>query len=396
MCFLPSTKQNLVNRTPRKNNTALKRLLSNNSTTNFFLKIHIHMKALKSINGFLFMVLMAIIIATITGFNPFVTGLVLFFASFTMPSTGVAMMAVTKEIWTQDIIGKLFKNNEWAARAFNADMYVLMGKVVHIPVAGAPSTIKKNVTVFPVAAVKRADTDVTYNIDTFYSTPRHIEKIEQYELSYDKRQSALGEDQNAIVESAMDSLLFRWAPLVANTVLTDGAARLATISGATGNRKKFTKASLDAIKLLMDAADIPANDRIVVLTAYHYNDFLASLTDAERTDVGRVADLKTGMVGQYLGFTIYMRSTVLRYRGADGAFVVVDEQDDAFVANAIDRAASLVYQAGCVERARGEVDIFENTRNAEYYGDIYSMILRLGGRQRRAAGVYAVVEAITA
>ena len=49
-----------------------------------------------------------------------------------------------------------------------------------------------------------------------------------------------------------------------------------------------------------------------------------------------------------------------------------------------------------MERAKGNVDIFDNQNRAEYYGDIFSMELRLGGRQRRGAGVYAVVEDLVA
>lgn len=313
---------------------------------------------------------------------------------FVKDSPETALMAITKEIWTKDIVDNLFKDNEWAKRAFNADMYVLMGKVVHIPVAGTPSQVKKNLTNFPQTAVKRTDSEITYAIDTFYSLPRHIEKIEEYELAYDKRQSALGEDQAALIETAMDSLLFRWAPAVGNTILTAGDLSTPTLESATGQRRKFTKAAFMTIKKKWDKANISKNGRIALLTSDHYNDFLDSLSDAERTDVGRVADLSTGLIGKFLGIDIYMRSSVLRYRGADGAYVVVDEQDQAYAANAADRAASLFYQENCVERAKGEVQIFENPSQAEYYGDIYSMLLRLGGRQRRSAGVYAVVEAI--
>lgn len=312
--------------------------------------------------------------------------------SYVAPN-GVALMAVTREIWCKDIVENLFKNNEFAARAFNADIYVLMGKVVHIAVAGNPAQVKKNLTEFPQTAVKRTDSEITYAIDTFYSLPRHIEKIEQYELEYDKRQSVLGEDQASLIQTAMDSLLYRWAPTKDNCILTAGNAVAASLTGATGNRKAFTKAALAAIKLQMDKKNIPVQGRIALLTADHYNQFLESLSDAERTDFGRVADLASGVVGRYLGFDVMMRSSVLRYRGADLAnLAVVDEQAEDYAAQAADRGASLVYQQSCVERARGSVEFFDGTSRPEYYGDIYSMTLRLGGRIRRAAGVWAVVE----
>lgn len=347
--------------------------------------------------GSLFMAAaMALILSVVTGWNPTAIFGGLVALSFVPMPSGSLLMAVTKEIWTKDIVNNLFKDNGFAMRAFNADMYVLLGKVVHIAVAGSPSAITKNATSFPVNAVKRTDTDITYAIDTFYSTPRHIEQIEKYELEYDKRQSVLGEDQAAIIDAAMDNMIYLWAPAVANVVLTSGGSTPATASGATGNRKKFDKAEFNQIKKSMDKANIPAAGRVAVLTADHYNDFLNSLTDAERTDVGRVADLATGLIGKYLGFDIYMRSTVLRYRGADAAVAAVDEQASGFAASdkTGDRSASLFYQESCVERALGTVDIFENQRQAEYYGDIVSMELRLGGRIRRTAGVWAAVEAI--
>ncbi len=354
------------------------------------------MKALKSISALLFISLMALAISSVTGFDPVACFGGLVALSFVPMPKGVALMAVTREVWTADIVNNLYKNNEFAQRAFNADMYVLLGKVVHIPVSGAASTIIKNATSFPITAVKRTDTDINYNIDTFYSTPRHIEQIEQYELEYDKRQSVLGEDQAALRQAAIEALLYNWMPAVAKTKYTTGANRTATLSGATGNRKKFHKDEFGSIKLEMDAADISPDGRVAVLTAYHYNDFLASLSDAERTDVGRVADLKTGKVGSYLGFDIYMRSTVGRYRGADGSQVPVDEQASGFAASdkTADRAASLFYHENAVERALGNVDIFDNPRQAEYYGDVISMELRLGGRIRRTEGVWAAVEAV--
>lgn len=354
------------------------------------------MKALKSISALLFTAIMAVALSAASGIDPMWLFIGLLSLSFVPMPKGVALMAVTREIWTKDIVDNLYKNNEFVQRAFNADMYVLAGKVVHIPVAGAASAIVKNATSFPISAVKRTDTDATYNLDTFYSTPRHIEQIEKYELEYDKRQSVLGEDQAALRQAAVEALLYNWSPAVGKCVLTTGGNRTATLSGATGNRKKFDKAEFGTIKLNMDAADISPDGRVAVLTAYHYNDFLASLSDAERADVGRVADLKTGKVGMYLGFEIYMRSTVSRYRGADNAVAPVDEQASGFAASTKtdDRAASLFYQESCVERALGNVDVFDNPRQAEYYGDVISMELRMGGRIRREAGVFAAVEAI--
>lgn len=360
------------------------------------------MKSLKiKPSGLLFIMLLSLVITPLFSVNmndaiyPFA---VLFTFSAILSSgskrSNALLMAVTREIWEADIVNNLYKNNQFALRAFNADLYVLAGKVVHIPVAGAASTVTKNATNFPVSALKRTDTDINYNLDTFYTTPRQIEKIETYELEYDKRQSIIGEDTLAISDAAMDALVYNWLPLVGNTVLTTGNPRSATISGGTANVKTFSKAEFMSVKRLMDAANVSSNGRVALLTAEHYNDFFASLSDPEKVDVGRVADLANGLIGKYLGFEIYMRSTVGRYRGANGAYVKVDEQDAAFAASdkTSDRAASLFYQEIAVERAKGQVEMFDEPVRADYYGAVISFILRLGGRIRRTAGVWAVVE----
>ena len=354
------------------------------------------MKSVKFITALLFAAVMSIVLASVMDANPVYCFAGLLLLSLLPTPKGVMQMALQVEIWEKDIVKNLYKNNKFAQFAFNADMYVLKGKVVHIPVAGAPGQIKKNLAVFPQTALKRTDSDITYAIDTFYLLPRHIEEIEKYEISYDKRQSMVGEDEEFLIQCAMDSLLYRWAPAVAKTILTDGAVVDATLSGATGQRAAFTKQAFHDIFLQWNAARISDNDRYALLTAHHYSQFFNSLSEAEKTDMGRVADLTKGVVGEYMGIKIMRRSEVLRYRGADGAYAVVDELDEAYVADAEDRAASFFWQKECVERAFGEVKMFDNPNRAEYFGDIFSMQLRLGGRIRRVNGVFAVVEALAA
>lgn len=48
-------------------------------------------------------------------------------------------MAIQRELWQNTIIEGLFADNSFMSKAVNDDMYVNMGKKVHIPNAGAPS-----------------------------------------------------------------------------------------------------------------------------------------------------------------------------------------------------------------------------------------------------------------
>lgn len=355
------------------------------------------MKAVKPINSLLYIGLMALLLAVVFEINPAAVfgGLVCVSLFIKMPD-GVAFMALQKDIWKNDIIEGLFKDNQFATRAVNADSFVLAGKVVHIPVAGTAAVVKKNLTSFPQTAVNRADTEITYNLDTMYSLPRQVQDIEKYELSYSKRESVVGQDRKQLTQECMNSLLYRWGPVAANVVETTGADSAADLlTTATGTRKLFTKTEFKTIAKSFANTD-QAGRKTALLTANHYYQFLESLSDAERTDVGRVADLKEGTSGRFMGFDIIMRSSVLRYRKVSTVWTLVDEQDDAFSAGTGDSAASLFWVDSCVERAVGETVVFDDNGNPLYYGDVFSAYQRLGGRIRRTSGVKAVVEAIGA
>ena len=59
-------------------------------------------------------------------------------------------MAVTPEIWTDFIVGNLFKNNEFLLESIDESQFVLMGKVVHVPQA-MPTRWNSATTRWPAA-----------------------------------------------------------------------------------------------------------------------------------------------------------------------------------------------------------------------------------------------------
>lgn len=358
------------------------------------------------ITGLLFIALMAMFITSFTG-CPFIVSFATLVTVSVFVSTpkGALRMAVEVEVWQNDIIGNLFKDNSFAAKAVSADQYVLNGKIVHIPRAGAPSASVKNPNAFPINAVQRSDDDIFYPLDVYAQPPKFVQNVEQAQLSYDKRQSIMGEQMSQLIEDAMNGVLIRWqfkATTIgtdpANYELTTGGNTAATAPNATGQRKLFTKDVVGKIKLRMDIANIPADGRYAVLTANHYQQFLDSLSDAAQTNFYRLADMQKGVIGSYLGIQFMMRSTVSVWRKTGAVWAPVDTQAAGYAASdqTGDSAASLFWQESCVERARGDIGVFDNPGRAEYYGDVMSMNMRVGARQRRTEGVIALIEDIVA
>lgn len=287
-------------------------------------------------------------------------------------------MAVNVEMWKKEVIQKLYADNAFLSRAINADEYVVGGRVVHIPQSGGPSGFQKNPTVYPLPVVVRGDTDVLYSLDQYSSNPTLITDIDKKELSYDKRQSVIEENTGELMEAAGSNMLFKWADAIpaASRINTSGANRAATAIGATGNRKTITIGDIIAAKALLDKQNIPKNGRILVLPSDWAND-LMSATEA-RNYFQNVIDLKTGELPQFYGFEIYQRSYVARVDSGDT--LKLPEAAGATTDNDV----AAFYQVGAVERALGDVGLFDNPQRAEYQADMLSFLLRLGGRRRRA------------
>lgn len=287
-------------------------------------------------------------------------------------------MALNKEIWTNDIVEKLYKDNAFLNYCFNSDQYVLAGKVVHRPQAGVAPKVVKNRTDLPAKVTRRSDTEVTYVLDEYTSDPIHISNAEEVELSYDKRDSVLSDSENAINETVADEMLLKWTPTKAERkTRTTGVAKAATAASATGKRRAVTVMDISRIQGIMNKQKAPKTERYAILPSDMYQQLVEDMTTQQLAGFSACADAAKGIVGQFYGFTFLERATVVT-TDADG-----NVKQTADEPAATDCEAGLFWQKNSVERAMGEVKFFENTDDPTYYGDIYSALIRMGGRVRR-------------
>ena len=286
-------------------------------------------------------------------------------------------MALNKQIWLNTIVENFYPDNSFASKSIDDSTFVSY-KTVHIPNAGTPSGVEINRTKKPASVSQRTDNELTYDMDELTTNPIYIPNIDTVELSYDKRNSVLSNDRQQLQKVAAQNLLYRWAK-GANTLNTSGAARKAhTSETATGKRKKFTKAVVMEAMVKMNVDDVPTEGRYMLLDAVQYADLLDDLTDKELSAFQAVANVSKGVMGQLYGFSIMQRSKVLRVK-ADGSTVIKWEDEG----EATELAAGLAWQQQCVSRALGEVKMFSNEDDPQYYGDIYSFLVRVGGSPRR-------------
>ncbi|MDO3641970.1 hypothetical protein [Mucilaginibacter sp. L3T2-6] len=317
---------------------------------------------------------------------------------------GIVRTGVAVEIWESDIEEAIFKDNSFINQSKDVSGDVLGGAVVHHPQSGGPGNVVKNRLSVPADVRKRTDTINTYALDEYTSDPLYIPNADTVQLSYDKRNSALGEDKLKLQQEVAENMLYNWSNgMPAGRVLRtlgvkeDGTDDLvaATAPGATGQRKatrvtdlqigrtflanenRFFSMGMNALvpsNLL--AQMFPANN-LVTTTA------MASVTEQER---------RNGLMYKAQGFDIRERSTVL----------IVDVNGNIKAPGAAsdptDSEGILLWWGMAVERALGDIKFFEKLGDPQFYGDIYSFLVRMGGSACRTnkEGIMVLAPGLTA
>ncbi|MDR7817086.1 hypothetical protein RIU47_03195 [Riemerella anatipestifer] len=299
-------------------------------------------------------------------------------------------MGLEKEIWKKTIEEKLLQDNSFLNHISDvSEDNIVNGKIVHIPQAGEPSKVVKNRTIFPAEVKRRNDGEVLYKIDEYTTDPVYISNAETVELSYDKRRSVLDRDVENLSEDVAEGMLMNMvvSPIGDNKTLpqknileTTGVATSVLLEGATGNRKEWTLLDLQKMQNLMRTqkawqegqmfALLPANAILDIFPA-------DSLVTATYMQMVTEEERRNGIIYKVQGFNILIRSSV---------FTMTESKEFkgfGSVVNNSDSEAAIFWNKNMVEKAYGDIETFDRERDPQYYGDIYSFLVRMGGRAKR-------------
>lgn len=321
--------------------------------------------------------------------------IVLLAAANSKPSTyHRADLGVDVNIWAKEMIKRYFKDNAFLKYAKSETEFVVGGAAVLIPQPGARPNVVKNRASFPATAVRRGDTTVMYVLDEYSTDPTHITKNELASISYDKINSVIDDHFGYLLQDASDDQLIKWAlNLPAGLVLpTAGSSTEALEMGQTGMRKAMTWRELSKAQAVMNKANVPKNDRVALIEENMFQQFLDSLSDSPYKDFSRAMNEVEGKVPRLFGFDILTRSSVVMADGDYSGGLDVNALDA--VIGGTDNVTSLCWQKDTVANAMGAVNLFGDTNNPFYYGDVASVSMRGGGRRRRGdnLGMIAITQ----
>lgn len=302
-------------------------------------------------------------------------------------------MALDKELWLANIQEQLFKSDEFLT-AVGIDHSAYVNNItVHIPQAGANPTISKNLSVFPAAIGSRTDADLTYNMDLYYSSPIRVGKDETQYISYDKRSSVLSSHIKKLRNVLGNNTLYKWAASTsANSdaqVRTTGANSLTALApGASGNRKVPTLTDFYNANAILDAQDLnPADNRYAIIPSAMYWQLINDSNISKNLEWGASPVAPSGKVPMIAGITLLKRSSVLVFDNT-GTPVIKTVNDEGVPSStaSTDNMGILVVSESYVSKALGSIEVYENNKVAEYYGDILSAVVPFGASKMRTNG----------
>ena len=303
-------------------------------------------------------------------------------------SNGVTLAVANNfipELWSDEVIGAYKTNLVLANLVTKLSHKGKKGDSIHIPVParGSASVKAANTQVTLSAAT---NTKITVTIDKHYEYSKLIEDIAEVQALSSMRKFYT-DDAGFALAKQVDSDLFTLAEgfqggavggtgaaVYEKAVIGGDGATLYT--GASRNCSDITDAGIRAMLLTLDDADVPMDNRSMVVPPIVVNDMLGLNRFTEQQFIGSGDAIKTGKIGQIYGVDIMISTSCPLTVGA---------------ATATDRVGMIVHKDALV--LAEQVGVRSQTQyKQEYLGDLFTSDTIYGVAElRNDAGVAFVV-----
>ena len=285
------------------------------------------------------------------------------------------------ELWSDEVIGAYKSNLVVANLVTKLSHKGKKGDTIYIPVParGSASAKAANTQVTLSAAT---NTKVTVSIDKHYEYSKLIEDIAEVQ-SLASMRKFYTDDAGYALAKQVDSDLFALAEgFQGGTVGGTGASAYenaviggdgsTAYTGNSTNASDITDAGIRRMLLTLDDADVPMDNRVLIVPPICANDMLGINKFTEQQFIGSGDAIRTGKIGQIYGVDVYITSNAPTPAGTDRAGMLMHK--DAMV---------LAEQVGVRSQTQYK---------QEYLGDLFTSDTIYGVAElRNDAGVAFVV-----
>jgi N4-gp56 family major capsid protein len=221
------------------------------------------------------------------------------------------------ELWSDEVIGSYKSNLVLANLVTKMSHKGKKGDTIHIPAPtrGSASAKAANTQVTLSAATNSV---VNISINKHYEYSKLIEDIAEVQALASMRKFYTDDAGYALASQVDDDLFALFEGLQSGTVGGSGSAAWETAviggdgttlyTGASDNSSDITDAGIRKMILKLDNADVPMDNRSLILPPVAANDLLAINRFTEQQFIGSGDAIKTGKIGQIYGVDVFVSS----------------------------------------------------------------------------------------
>jgi len=291
------------------------------------------------------------------------------------------------ELWSDEVIGAYKSNLVVANVVTKLNHKGKKGDTIHIPVPsrGSASAKAANTQVTLSAAT---NTVVNVSLDKHYEYSKLIEDIAEVQALASMRKFYT-DDAGYALAKQVDSDLVDLGEGFQSGATTDGSYTTAYIGSGTTLWSGSNEADLDddglrALILVLDNADVPMDNRSLIVPPVCANDLLGINRFTEQAYIGSGDALKTGKIGQIYGVDVFISTNCDTAASGGGT---------GSSGGGTERVGILMHKDALV--LAEQVGVRSQTQyKQEYLGDLFTSDTIYGVKElRNDAGVCFVVPA---
>ena len=293
------------------------------------------------------------------------------------------------ELWSDEVIGAYKSNLVVANLVTKLNHKGKKGDTIHIPVPTRGTVSAKTVN-NQVTLLASANTVVDVQIDKHYEYSKLIEDIAEVQSLSSMRKFYTDDAGYALAYQVDKDLLFLAEGFQGGST-TDKSYNNAVAFTGTGNETftgtneiDITDIGLRSLILMLDNADVPMDNRSLIIPPICANDLIALPRFTEQQFIGSGDAIKTGKIGQLYGIDIFITVATPSVKAGAGT---------GGSAAGTERVGILMHKDALV--LAEQVGVRSQTQyKQEYLGDLFTADTIYGVKELRDnAGVAFIVPA---
>ena len=288
------------------------------------------------------------------------------------------------ELWSDEVIGAYKSNLVVANLVTKLSHKGKKGDTIHIPVPTRAAASAKTANT-QVTLKDPSNSVVSISINKHYEYSRLVEDIAEVQALASMRKFYTDDAGYALAKQVDTDLVTLWEALQSGTAGGSNASAWETAyigtgatayTGNSSNAADITDAGIRAFLLKLDDANVPMDNRSLILPPIAANDLLGINRFTEQQYIGNGDAIRTGKIGMIYGVDVFISSNVPTTTTAD---------------TATDRVGCLLHKEALV--LAEQVGVRSQTQyKQEYLGDLFTSDTIYGVAElRNDAGVAFVV-----